>query len=125
MQIESIRADIAEMEIERNMAAETLNLELYNICGAAIEFLYGELRTAQALRDKETPRAPRLATADSLTMVRDYLIEALGDHMVASTVFAKRFPTIYKAVAAGENPVNVARGCWHTEFAGSDGYESV
>lgn len=39
----TIRADIAEMEIERKEAIESRNLELYNICGAAIEFLHGEL----------------------------------------------------------------------------------
>lgn len=67
----------------------------------------------------------KLATAESLVQARDFLIEALGDHMVASTVFAKRFPVIYREIAAGKKPQDVARAIWDTDFAGRDGYESV
>ena len=64
-----------------------------------------------------------LATLESLVQVRDFLIEAMGDHMVASTIYAKRFPIIYRAIARGETPANVALEQWHTEFAGREGYE--
>ncbi len=69
--------------------------------------------------------ANEFATAESLVQARDFLIEALGDHMVASTVFAKRFPLIYREIASGKNPRDVARSIWDTEFAGYDGYESA
>jgi len=67
----------------------------------------------------------KLATMESLVRTRDFLRKASGDHMVASTIFAKRFPTIYRDIAAGVNPEKVARSIWDTKFAGSDGYESV
>lgn len=69
--------------------------------------------------------AQELATAERLTQARDFLLDALGDHMVASTVFAKCFPLIYREIAAGGNPADVARSIWDTDFAGDDGYESV
>ncbi len=65
------------------------------------------------------------SSLERLNQVRDYLIEAMGDHMVASTIFAKQFPVIYRAIAQGDDPVNVARAQWNIEFAGSDGYKSL
>ena len=66
----------------------------------------------------------KLASVVQLAAVRDCLRERLGDHMVASTVFAKRFHSIYREIADGANPEAVARACDHIEFAGCEGYEN-
>ena len=55
------------------------------------------------------------SSLERLTQVRDCLIEAMGDHMVASTIFAKQFPVIYRAIADGADPVDVARAQWHAD----------
>jgi hypothetical protein len=58
-----------------------------------------------------------------LVTVRDCLRDALGDHMVASTVFSKRIPSIFAAYDAGIPANDCARSLWRTEFAGDEGYE--
>ncbi len=67
----------------------------------------------------------KFASLERLNQVRDCLREAMGDHMVASTIFAKQFPAIYRAIANGADPVNVARAQWHIDFAGGDDYQSL
>ena len=64
-----------------------------------------------------------LATEAKLTAVRDILIDRHGDHMVASTIFSKRFPAIYREIARGFDPAAVAKNCDYVDFAGYDGYE--
>lgn len=67
--------------------------------------------------------ALELASPERLAAVRDILIERHGDHMVASTIFSKRFPAIYREIARGFEPAAVAKNCDYVEFAGCDGYE--
>ncbi len=69
--------------------------------------------------------ADKFASLEKLNQVRDCLIDAMGDHMVASTIFAKRFPIIYREIASGADPVNVARAQCHIEFEEIYGYESL
>ena len=59
-----------------------------------------------------------------LIRVRDILRDSLGDHMVASTVFAKRIRTIMRSYENGMSARDCARYIGNdTEFADSDGYE--
>jgi len=112
MDIKEICEDIADMVIERDAAAKAQNFEYYNLCDASIDFLNGEIEKRNAAM-----------TASKLTAVRDCLRERLGDHMVASTVFAKAFPFIWREIAGGAKPIDVARACDYVDFAGSDDYE--
>lgn len=60
-----------------------------------------------------------------LLNVRNHLLDALGDHMVASTVFAKRLRTIVECYGQGMPSTQCAESLWDTKFAGHDGYEGV
>ena len=69
-------------------------------------------------------RATMIATSATLQMVLSILQDREGDHMVASTKFAKRFAYIYEQVARGGIPAVIAREVSDTtDFAGSWGYD--
>lgn len=65
-----------------------------------------------------------LSLTDFMIAVRDNLRDALGDHMVASTVFAKSIRTISVSWHTGMSIEETGRALWNIDFAGSDDYEN-
>ena len=71
-----------------------------------------------------TKQVDYIHIAKHLTAVRDRLRAIEGDHMVASTKFAKGLGLILSAYAAGRKADETAYWISRTtEFAGRDGYE--